>query len=173
MKNQKGLKIGVFGGTFNPPHLGHVRAAELFAKECELDILYIIPASVPPHKEICGADSPAQRFLMTKTAFSDVACKKYFSATEISRAGKSYSVDTINEILSLHGEKKLYLYVGSDMLFYFEKWKNFREIFEKSVVVTAAREEKDKNELVLRCEEYREKYGLCYKILSLLHNHCR
>lgn len=167
MKNEKDIKIGVFGGTFNPPHKGHVAAAELFCKTLSIDLLYIIPAAVPPHKEILGADIPAVRFKMTKTAFSDIAYRKFFSATELSRAGKSYSIDTVNEILAHHGVQKLYMYVGSDMLFYFEKWKNFRELFEKCIIVTAPREESDRKELAERCEYYREKYGCEYKILDL------
>lgn len=167
MKDQNQLRVGIFGGTFNPPHLGHVAAAELFCKAMSLDLLYIIPAAVPPHKEICGADSPAQRFCMTKTAFSDIPYRKVFSATELSRTGKSYSVDTVNEILSVHGIKKLYMYVGSDMLFCFEKWKNSEELFKKCVIVTAAREQADVEEVAEKCAFYREKYGCEYEILDL------
>lgn len=165
--NNQTAKIGIFGGTFNPPHTGHVEAARLFAETIGLDVLYIIPAAVPPHKEISSGDSPAQRFCMTKIAFWDIPCKKYFSATELSRAGKSYSVDTVNEIIKTHGVDKIYMYVGSDMLFYFEKWKSFTELFEKCIIVTAARETLHKAEVTACCERYREKYGCEYEILDL------
>lgn len=164
------MKIGLFGGTFNPPHMGHIRAAECFAREAELDLLYIMPSALPPHKEIEGTDIPSHRFCMARMAFKDIPCKTVVSAIELSRSGKSYSIDTVNELLALHTndcDGRIYMYIGSDMLFSFEEWKHFEELFEKCIIVTAARDESSLSEVSRICEDYRRKYGCRYKILSL------
>ena len=107
-------KIGLFGGTFNPPHMGHVRALESFCREICPDVVYIMPSNIPPHKEISEGDSPALRFHMAQLAFggnqadiSEYSEKTVFSAIEISRTGKSYSIDTVNKLISLFGCEKI------------------------------------------------------------------
>lgn len=155
------MKIGLFGGTFNPPHIGHINAAKIFVREISPDLLYIMPSAVPPHKEISFGDEPARRFEMAKKAFGFLPCDTVFSALELARDGKSYTIDTVNEILSVHGKDcgKIYLYVGSDMLFYFEKWKSFRELFEKCIIVTAPRDNDELSEMKECCERFRSGYG--------------
>ena len=64
------MKIGIYGGTFSPPHLGHVRAAELFIRERALDELHIIPAGMPPHKQEDGRASSDDRLAMCRLAFA-------------------------------------------------------------------------------------------------------
>ena len=167
-------KIGLFGGTFNPPHMGHVRALESFCREICPDVVYIMPSNIPPHKEISEGDSPALRFHMAQLAFggnqadiSEYSEKTVFSAIEISRTGKSYSIDTVNKLISLFGCEKIYMYVGSDMLFCFEQWKDYKELFKKCVLVTAARCSADQQKLKERCEEYRVKYDCEYILLPL------
>lgn len=166
-------KIGLFGGTFNPPHIGHARALDSFCASVGLDAVYIMPSSIPPHKEIADGDIQAKRFHMARIAFAfaadgkDSGCKRIFSAMEISRSGKSYSIDTVNELLKISGCKKIYMYIGSDMLFYFEKWKNFRELFEKCIIVTAARSKNDEKLLKKCCDEYRRKYGAVFEYILL------
>ena len=123
-------KVALFGGTFNPPHAGHARAFRTFCEKVCPDVVYVMPASVPPHKEISGIVNPAARFHMAHLALDDISENAVFSALEISRRGKSFSVDTVNELLSLHDCDKIYMYVGSDMLFYFEKWKDFEILFK-------------------------------------------
>ena len=161
-------KVALFGGTFNPPHPGHARAFRTFCEKVCPDVVYVMPASVPPHKEISGIVNPAARFHMAHLALDDISENAVFSALEISRRGKSFSVDTVNELLSLHDCDKIYMYVGSDMLFYFEKWKDFQILFEKCVLVTAPRCEADREAVEKCCREYAEKYHCQYMILPLL-----
>lgn len=160
-------KIALFGGTFNPPHAGHVAACRAFVKAVCPDVLYIMPSALPPHKEISGADVPAHRFCMARMAFENMGCDTVFSAMELARSGKSYTVDTINELIKIHGCEKVYLYVGSDMLFCFEKWKDFLYLFEKCVLVTAARSTEDEAVIRQCCENYREKYGCSYILMPI------
>lgn len=165
MKNKK---IALFGGTFNPPHSGHAKAFESFCKTVCPDVVYVMPASIPPHKEILSADVPARRFHMAHLCFDGIEKNTVFSAIEISRCGKSFSIDTVNELLSLHSCEKIYMYIGSDMLFCFEKWKDVKELFKKCVLVTAPRCESDRYDVEICCRRYKEQYMCEYIILPLL-----
>jgi nicotinate-nucleotide adenylyltransferase len=160
-------KIALYGGTFNPPHIGHIKAFKSFCEHIRPDIVWVMPSSIPPHKEIDGANNSAHRYNMARIAFSEIYENTVFSALEISRRGKSYSIDTVNELLCLYGCEKLYMYIGSDMLFYFEKWKDFEDLFKKCIIVTAARCESDIGEVEKCCLNYRKKYGCEYIILPL------
>lgn len=161
------FKLGIFGGTFNPPHKGHIAAANRFCAEIAPDLLYILPAGIPPHKTIAVGDNPAHRFRMAQLAFGDLPCDKVFSAIELVRRGKSYTVDTLATLSELHPDAELYLYVGSDMLFGFEKWVRFEEILQKVTLVTAPRSEADRGEVAAHCRLLAEKYGCRYHILAL------
>lgn len=162
------VKVALYGGTFNPPHIGHIKAFECFCEEINPDIVWVMPASVPPHKEISAGDVPCHRYNMARLAFSGIFENTKISALELSRKGKSYSIDTVNELIKMYGCEKIYMYIGSDMLFYFEKWKDFEKLFEKCVIVTAARCEEDKEAIIKICESYREKYSCEYIILPLI-----
>ncbi len=134
-------KIGIFGGTFNPIHKGHVKAALGFLEAAELDKLIVMPAGTPPHKEITGADDPMLRYHMTKLAFdeADTSGKITVSDLELRREGKSYSYDTVRTLLeSEKGE--LYLYCGTDMLLSFDRWYRFEDILSMCTLAYAGRE---------------------------------
>ena len=110
-------KVGIFGGTFNPVHAGHVKAALGFIEAAGLDRLLVIPDKIPPHKIIVGEDHPEIRFHMTKLAFDEVNAegKITVSDMEIRREGKSFSYYTMKELTEA-GVGELYLYCGTDML---------------------------------------------------------
>ena len=130
-------KIGIYGGTFSPPHLGHRLAAECFLKEAALDRLLIIPACVPPHKANISIVSPEQRLAMTALAFQDMD-KAEVSSLEINRTGKSYTYDTLT---ALSGEnRELYFFCGTDMLLTFDRWYRFRDIFSLCTLAVGRRE---------------------------------
>ncbi len=159
-------KIGLFGGTFNPPHIGHIKAALSFAKE--MDFVYFMPSSIPPHKELQNGDSAAHRFNMTKLAFADIPTHHVTSALELLRKGKSYTVDTVRELIRRHKCDKIYLYVGSDMLFWFENWKDYRQLLEMCVIVTAPRDEESHGKISGFLRNFAEKYGCEYRLLPII-----
>ena len=86
----KMIRLGVYGGTFSPPHLGHIESAEAFYREMKLDKLLIIPTFIPPHKEAKDDASPEDRLEMCKLAFSHIPNTE-ISDMEIKRGGKSYT----------------------------------------------------------------------------------
>jgi len=95
-------RIGIFGGTFNPPHIGHTRLAEHFVKELKLDRLLVIPTYQPPHKSADNLASGEDRINMCMLAFRDAV----ISPIEMNRGGKSYTYDTLAELAS--EDKKLF-----------------------------------------------------------------
>lgn len=151
-------RIGIYGGTFNPPHLGHRAAAEAFLSQLSLDRLLVIPTFLPPHKNILSPVSESDRLEMTKLAFRDLE-KTEVSDREIRRGGKSYTYLTLEE---LSGEgRKLFLLVGTDMFLSMNEWKYPERIFSSAALVCARRENEihSEAEILSKKSEYEEKYG--------------
>lgn len=90
------MKIGIYGGTFDPIHRGHITAAQAAAQQLGLDLLLLIPASIPPHKALPdgGADA-AQRLEMATLATAELSCPAQVLDVEVKRRGKSYTADTL------------------------------------------------------------------------------
>jgi len=118
------MNTGIFGGTFNPPHIGHVRAAERAISEYELDLLIVIPTGIPPHKELPVAAPDAEmRLLMTENAFASVSYTE-ISDIEIFGTSKNYTIDTVNIIKQKYPDDELFLLVGTDMYESLDTWKD-------------------------------------------------
>lgn len=164
------MKIGLFGGSFNPVHIGHLRAAEIFCQKQELDSLYVVPAHVSPFKTEKDSlyISDADRLNMARLCFSHLesGTKVNVSDMEISRGGTSYTIDTVNALLEKTGQNKIYMLVGSDMFLSLEKWKSFEELFEKCVICTLSRNADELNLLRAKSKEYFLRYGAQTEIYS-------
>ncbi len=120
------MRIGILGGTFDPPHKGHLYLGENFADALSLDRVLVIPAAIPPHKAEKKLSSDEDRLEMCRLAFYD----DVFEVTdlELRREGKSYTVDTLALLRAEYPDDDFYLLIGSDMLLYFDKWYRWREI---------------------------------------------
>lgn len=136
------MKIGIFGGTFSPPHIGHISAAKSFKEQLNLDKLLIIPCGIPPHKNIKGNVSSQDRFIMSQLAFSSFS---EISDYEISKEGKSYTVDTVLYLKSIYSSDSLYLLIGDDMLFSFNSWYKPEIICNNANICYISRGESDEN----------------------------
>jgi len=124
------LKIGVYGGTFNPPHIGHVRSATAAALQLGLDLLIIVPAGIPPHKTMPDGTPPAQiRFDMTRVAFEG-AGNVTVSDIEIKKSGTNYTIDTVMEIKKSNPGAELYLLTGTDMYLTLESWRDSKALLK-------------------------------------------
>lgn len=146
-------KIGVFGGTFNPPHLGHLHIAGSFAKEYNLSKVLIIPTYIPPHKESPLLASSEARLKMCRETFTD----DFFevSELEILRQGKSYTYDTVKELRTLYPDAQIFFLVGDDMLTSFHEWKRPKDILKLCTVVASTRcDEISVKQLKRYAEEY-------------------
>lgn len=141
-------RLGIFGGTFSPPHIGHVEAAKSFISELLLDELLIIPTFIPPHKEMHEID-PSHRLNMTSLAFSGID-KAKVSRYELDKKGVSYTFETLEHFSSEDNE--LFFLCGTDMFLTLTEWKNPERIFELATIALALREDADE-ELLCRVLE--------------------
>ncbi len=117
------MKIGIYGGTFNPPHNGHITAARAAAAKLGLDKLLLIPDKIPPHKELpAGSANEHQRYAMVKLAAGSIGKLTEVSNMELKRQGKSYTSDTLRDLRKLYPDDELYLLMGSDMFLSFQTW---------------------------------------------------
>ncbi len=141
------MKLGMYGGSFNPPHLGHLRLAKEMCNAVELDKLVIIPSNISPQKENNGSIEPVHRINMCKSAF----CDDVFTVSdcEIARGGKSYTFDTLNYLKEQYNPDELYLFMGSDMLLSFHHWYRYNDILNMCTLVAICRE-KDETASLLK-----------------------
>ena len=133
------MHIGVMGGTFDPIHLGHLRAAEEIYWAFELDRITFVPAARPPHKEEEFEASALHRYEMVSLA---TVYTPYFSVSpiELSRPGRSYSVETLREFRKLYGEEStIYFIMGVDAFLDIATWKEARELLSLAQVIVTAR----------------------------------
>lgn len=151
-------KVGLFGGTFNPIHLGHLRIAKTFYETLHLDEMIVMPAKVPVHKESKELALAADRLEMCRIAVKDIP---HFSVSdfELSSDKPSYTVYTLREFEKHDKDAKLYLIIGSDMLFTLNEWFLYKEILQRAVICAAARLEGDRRELEHYKSYYEEKGG--------------
>ena len=137
------MKIGVYGGSFNPPHLGHVRAAQACKQALGLDRVLVIPASIPPHKQLTSSSaSPEERLALTRLAFENLPGFEVLDL-EIRREGKSYTVDTIRELKAQYAHDELFLMMGTDMFLSFQDWYSPQEIARCAQLVCFSRYDAD------------------------------
>ena len=126
-------RIGIYGGTFNPPHIGHLQAAKQAVKALGLSKLLLIPAYAPPHKAALPGNSPTarQRLEMLRIAASD--CPEIeVSDLELEREGISYSCETVRELKRQYPNAELVLLMGTDMFLSFESWMHPEEILKNA-----------------------------------------
>ena len=144
----RSLKIGIYGGTFNPIHLGHMEAARFAREYLELDRLYLIPTGIPPHKEM-DADAPGaeHRLEMVRLAAEALGGEVRVSDMELRRQGRSYTLETLRQIKGEHPEDRLYLLLGTDMFLTFQHWRDPGEIAGLCTLCAFGRSEADTEEL--------------------------
>ncbi len=163
--SEKKLRVGIFGGSFSPPHLGHLGAARAFLSETALDALIVIPAGIPPHKTLKGDASPEQRVEMCRLTFGELSNTEV-SELEIRRSGKSYTALTLEELSD--PKKELYLLVGTDMFLTLDEWYAPEVIFKLSTIVLMRREGDAAltEEILSKQALYSERYGARIRRLS-------
>jgi nicotinate-nucleotide adenylyltransferase len=136
-------RIGLFGGTFNPIHLGHLRGAEEIREAFRLEEVIFIPSSIPPHKGTEKVIEGKHRLEMVRLATGSNA---YFSTSdiEVSRPGKSYSIDTIRYFREKHRDS-LFFILGRDAFVEIETWREFQNLFSLChfIVMTRPGSQKD------------------------------
>lgn len=133
------MKIGLFGGTFDPIHWGHLRSAEEVREAFSLDRIFFIPAANPPHKKRRPQVSARDRLEMVRLAIAENPGFA-LSTVEITRPGKSYSVDTLRHFVRKYPSKNsLYFILGLDAFREIGSWKEFEKIFPLCHMIVTSR----------------------------------
>lgn len=130
--------VVIFGGSFNPIHIGHTEIIEHISKLDNVDKVLVIPTKIPPHKNsdyLANAEDRINMCSIIANKFNNVeVCD-----IELKREGKSYTVDTISALTEIYREQKLALTIGGDMLVSFDTWKNFKDILDNCTLITFKR----------------------------------
>ena len=132
------MRIGILGGTFNPPHLGHLVAAQEAYRELDLDRVLLIPAGIPPHKPIDDEPGPEHRLELCRLAVGDDA-RFTVSDLELLRDGPSFTVDTLKTLRTQSPSDDLFLILGGDIAAGLPRWHEPERVLELATVAIAKR----------------------------------
>lgn len=142
------MQIGIYGGTFNPVHLGHIHLLREVMATGLLDKILVMPDRTPPHKQALDLVAGWKRFEMLKLATSGMKGIQV-SDFELRREGKSYTFMTLRLLRELYPDDQFSLIMGADMLLSFREWRNWEEILSHTRLIAAARDEGEYERLEL------------------------
>ena len=151
-------RIGIYGGTFNPPHIGHMRAAAHAIEMLKLDRLLLIPNGSAPHKTVAEGADPRQRLEMLQISARGMK-KAQVSSIELDREGMSYTADTIAQIRAEYPEAELVLLMGTDMFLSFLTWYHPERILENASLAVFYRGEKNEQAAIAEHKAKMEAMG--------------
>lgn len=138
MSKMEKKRIGLFGGTFNPIHCGHVKAAESVQNMFSFDRILFIPSYLPPHKESGDVASAAHRLKMVELALASF--DRFFpSSVEIDARGTSYSILTLNKIKEMFPQTEAFFLLGIDAFLEIETWKDYEDVLKQCSFVVMNR----------------------------------
>ena len=164
------MKIGIYGGTFNPPHLGHVTAARAVFELLKLDLLLLVPDGQPPHKTLPpGSPTAEQRLEMTRLAGEQLGLGEKVRTLdlELRREGRSYTAETLRQLHQQYPEDELWLLMGTDMFLTLQAWREPGEILSLAGIAAFGRTEEDTEELFSVQRDYLYRTYLQARIFTL------
>ncbi len=150
-------RIGIFGGSFDPPHIGHIQSAQQAAKALDLDRLLMIPAAQPPHKSGCNV-SAEHRLRMLQIACGDDPVLQP-SDMELRRSGPSYTYETVEAVRAAYPDAEVYLLMGSDMFLSILNWKCPERILAQATLAVFCRGDKGEKEKIAQQKAVLEQQG--------------
>ena len=151
--------IGIFGGSFNPPHRGHLLAAAEFQRRLGLDRVILMPAALPPHKALAAGSPDAHtRLELTRLAAQDLPFAEV-SDLELHRSGASYTADTLEELHRQYPNDHLWFLMGTDMLLTFAQWHAPERIAKLASLAVAHRGRDDGKTLRDAAQQLRDRFG--------------
>ena len=153
------MKIGIYGGTYNPPHTGHMQAAKQAIQILNLDKLLLIPDRIAPHKEIpAGSPAPEQRLQMLRIAAAG-QLEMEVSDIELKREGPSFSYLTVEQLRAQYPDAELILLMGTDMFLSFHTWREPERITKEATLGVFYRGERGEREKILAKKKEMEDQG--------------
>ena len=162
-------RLAIYGGTFAPPHIGHVHAARAFLEQLQPDILLIMPAAVPPHKQIDAGDDPRLRLAMARAAFDNLDSRIRVSDYEISRGGASYTWQTLTHFRETTDSDLIFL-CGTDMFLTLDLWRSPEIIFSLAEIACIMRVDDPEayQRVKSKAAEYAERFGACTRLVEVM-----
>lgn len=159
------LRIGIFGGTFDPPHIGHLLLARDAAEVAELDRLIFVPCGNPPHKDSSAVTDANVRLEMVKLA---TAGDPLFETSDFETAccGVSYTAKTLERLSEMYPKDELCFLVGADSLCSIETWFCPERIFAKAEIIAAMRGGADEEGLYETAKKLKAKYGARIRLVK-------
>lgn len=142
------MKTGLFGGTFDPIHNGHIKVAQTAKNSLQLDRVIFIPSGDPPHKTGKKITDKALRLTMVKQAAESVGA--FVSDWELTRETKSYSVETVRHFQAEFPEDELFFIIGADSFYDLPSWWHYRELMELCSFAVISRPDTDRENLLAR-----------------------
>ncbi len=157
-------KVAVFGGTFNPIHLGHLHLCAECQREYQFQKIILMPDHLPPHKQTQQLATAGQRLAMCRLAAEEYPFLEV-SDLELQLKGISYTVQTLRELTKSAPEVEWHWIIGSDMLYTFHQWYQYEEILSLAKVIAGAREQEEYDKMTA----YRERLGPLKERVEIIH----
>lgn len=145
-------RVGILGGTFNPPHLAHLVCASEAAAQLDLDRVLLVPVAVPPHKQASGDPGPVERLELCRLAVAGDD-RLEVCDLEIARGGASYTVDTLRELHARAPQDELTFIVGGDIAFGLPGWREPEAVLELATIAIAERSGAVRGDIAARLQE--------------------
>ena len=139
------MKLLLYGGTFDPPHQGHINNLTACIQAVQPDQVVVMPAGIPPHKR--ASATPASIRLEMCQCFLPLHPSIAVSDWEIRQGGRSYSIDTVTMLQEQYPDARIHLCVGSDMLLTFTTWRSWQDLLHRVTLVVQSRQPGDEDEL--------------------------
>lgn len=160
------MLIGLFGGTYDPVHKGHIKIAEEAVKQFNLDELWFIPAKIPPHKISTVIADENERLNMLRLAINETSEQFKICSYELDKESISYSYITLTEFKKLYPEHEFLFIIGEDSLIDFIKWKHPEIISQMVELLVVPRYNSDYKAIIQLAEKYNKNYGTKVRILD-------
>lgn len=160
------MTLAIYGGSFNPPHLGHIRAAKAAAEQLAPERFVFVPDREPPHKELAaGSPDPQTRLELTRLAAQEIAGAEVVD-WELFRQGPSYTVDTLREAKRLYPADRLVFLMGTDMFLTLDEWREPQEICRLAEIGVFARGDGERELIREKKKEWEERFGALVRIIE-------
>ena len=149
------MKTGILGGSFNPPHLGHLFIAQSVYQEFDLDEVLLLPLGTPPHKTRIAPREAREIMcrMLAKAADGLQVC-----TIELERQGYTYTVDTLRQMRQQYPGHSFYYIIGTDTLFQLEHWRDYRQVFEYTEFICVPRPGDDRAKVEDKIRQFRREY---------------
>jgi len=160
------LRLGIYGGTFNPPHVGHVKAAAAAAEQLRLDILLIVPSGIPPHKALPDETPSAEdRMELVRRSFGAISGVE-FTDMELKKEDVSYTVETIGALRNKYPAADVFLVMGADMFLTLETWKDASRLLKGVTSAVLSRGLPEDRKIYSYADKLARKFGAGTVVIS-------